>query len=90
VSAQKKVFRFGSLGIGLAGIAAGTTFLVLASKSYDKWEAASDRALHEPTRENHDAYDQAQAEYNRNLALGIVLEGVGVLGCGGFTLTFVF
>ncbi|MBD3347373.1 MAG: hypothetical protein GF401_20140 [Chitinivibrionales bacterium] len=87
-SKQKKIFRFATLGVGIAGLGASAVYGVLAYKSNKEWFEMED--LDPQKTKDSDAFDKKGEERNRRI-IGSVLSGtVGLLGMTGFTLTFVF
>ncbi|MBD3320729.1 MAG: hypothetical protein GF350_06515 [Chitinivibrionales bacterium] len=84
---QKRIFRFASLGIGIAGIGVSAVYGALAAQSHQKLWEISDAPI---GKYDDSDFDATQKLRNRRI-LGSALSGtIGLLGITGFTLTFVF
>jgi hypothetical protein len=88
-STARKIIRYTSLGLGVAGVVAGTIFAIQASN------ASNDRKNFDPHKyptdiEGRIAYDDMTNTLKTKNTLSAVFFGIGGLGLLGFTATFVF
>ncbi|MBD3422138.1 MAG: hypothetical protein GF398_18655 [Chitinivibrionales bacterium] len=95
-SHQKKIFRYTSLGIGVAGVALGATMTAIGVQKNSEWNdwAASYQfqrdSLNLSEEEYGEKFDRLEKQQNNSILVAIVSGIIGVAGFTGFTLTFVF
>jgi hypothetical protein len=88
-SVTRNVIRYSSLGIGVAGLVAGTLFSVQASNTNKDMDYLSQNPPASPEIGNK-RWDELQSKLDTENALQGVFFALGGLGLIGFTLTFVF
>jgi hypothetical protein len=81
-----KIFRFTSLGFGLAGGALGATFGIKTAIDKAAWDAKADT---KPVPDDYD-YNKEEKKFFDNLTWTIVGSSVGILGLTGFGISFLF
>ena len=94
LSRKRLVIRYGSLGIGIVGIAGGTVCSALLPDDRKDIESRGPHAVNPETGDYYEPDDNAVViahnTYNRDKAGAIVGFIVGTLGFGGFGVSFFF
>lgn len=98
-SRGKIAFRWGCFGVGAGGVVVGTTLLFVAANTHGEWddiaadwEKARSSSQYTPDQESsfRAKFSDAESRYNGQMAVGIILESLGVLGAAGFGISFAF